>query len=395
LVKIPELKVTSRTSVFTFKGQNVDIPTVAKKLGVAHILEGSVRKAGNRVRITAQLIEAGNDVHLWSETYDRTLDDIFAIQDEIAATVVEQMKISLLGEAPKSDKIDPEAYSLFLQARFLRNQFTFNNLDRMEGLLDRAVAIAVYQKVLDIDPDERSALTRMGWFEMSWNNDLHAAAIYVQQAADQIADVEYRASQCYDMLQALGRTDVNLWVLEKRYEKNPASPHTLTGLAIVYTRIGRFSEAAEMAQLSLDLSPGIERGRQQINYALLRDGRPGEALKAIAMEPNDAYRLESLVMTYHDLGQRSDSETSLEQFLALSDVPAERYAMVYSHIGDKDLAFDWLERVRMTRPIPYTLFLHRQFDNLRNDSRWLPYLESIGQSPAQLAAVDFEFPDVP
>ena len=117
LVKIPELKVTSRTSVFAFKGQIVDIPTVAEKLGVAHILEGSVRKAGNRVRITAQLIEARNDVHLWSETYERTLDDIFAIQDEIAREVVKALQIQLLGEAPIATATNTEAYKLYLRGK--------------------------------------------------------------------------------------------------------------------------------------------------------------------------------------------------------------------------------------------------------------------------------------
>jgi adenylate cyclase len=100
LAKIPELRVTSRSSAFAFKGEKIDIPAVAEKLGVAHILEGSVRKAGNQVRITAQLIEARSDTHLWSETYDRSLDDIFAIQDEIAAAVVAQLKITLLGAPP-------------------------------------------------------------------------------------------------------------------------------------------------------------------------------------------------------------------------------------------------------------------------------------------------------
>ena len=101
LAKVPELQVTSRSSAFAFKGERIDIPEVAQKLNVAHILEGSVRKAGNQVRITAQLIQARSDTHIWSETYDRTLDNIFAIQDEIASEVVAQLKVTLLGEAPK------------------------------------------------------------------------------------------------------------------------------------------------------------------------------------------------------------------------------------------------------------------------------------------------------
>ncbi len=147
LVKIPELKVTSRTSVFSFKGQNVDIPTVAKKLGVAHILEGSVRKAGDRVRITAQLIEAENDVHLWSETYERKLENIFAIQDDIASQIAAALRIPLgitTKQPGHSEKlVSPEAYDLYLRARALHRQ------RGGRGLLE---ALELFQKALDIDP---------------------------------------------------------------------------------------------------------------------------------------------------------------------------------------------------------------------------------------------------
>src|SRR6476620_5958908 len=102
LAKIPQLQVTARTSSFSFKGKETGIPEIARALHVAHVLEGSVRKAGNSVRITAQLIKAGTGTHLWSQTYDRKLDDIFAIQDEIAADVVKQLKVTLLGAAPKA-----------------------------------------------------------------------------------------------------------------------------------------------------------------------------------------------------------------------------------------------------------------------------------------------------
>ena len=118
LVKTSELKVTSRSSVFSLKGQNLDIPTIAAKLGVAHVLEGSVRKAGNRVRITAQLIEAGSDVHMWSETYDRELDDIFAIQDEIAQEVVKALHVQLLGHMLMPEtSTNVEAYQLYLRGK--------------------------------------------------------------------------------------------------------------------------------------------------------------------------------------------------------------------------------------------------------------------------------------
>jgi TolB-like protein len=124
LAKIPELRVISRSSAFSYKGKDVKLAQVARELNVAHILEGSVRKAGNKIRITAQLIEARSDTHLWSETWDRNLDDIFAIQDEISAAVVARLRVTLLDQPPRPRELDPEAYALYLQARHLGRQST-------------------------------------------------------------------------------------------------------------------------------------------------------------------------------------------------------------------------------------------------------------------------------
>src|SRR5881275_3574597 len=140
LAKIPQLQVTARTSSFAFKGKKVGVPEIARTLHVANVLEGSVRKSGNSVRITAQLIKAGTDTHLWSQTYDRKLDDIFAIQDEIAADVVKQLKVTLLGLAPKVRTTDPEAYALYLQAVQLARQGSVEAYKQSDALYRKVVA---------------------------------------------------------------------------------------------------------------------------------------------------------------------------------------------------------------------------------------------------------------
>src|SRR4029077_3788907 len=124
-----------------FKGKEVPIPEIAKVLHVAHVLEGSVRKSGNQVRITAQLIRAVDGYHLWSQTYDRKLDDIFAIQDEISADVVKQLKVTLLGAAPTARTTDPEAYALYLQAVELGRQRTAGAFPQSDALLHKVLAI--------------------------------------------------------------------------------------------------------------------------------------------------------------------------------------------------------------------------------------------------------------
>ncbi|MFB3077036.1 MAG: hypothetical protein ACE1Y4_03425, partial [Lysobacterales bacterium] len=148
LTRIPELRVIARTSSFAYKGKEVSIADIARELNVDHVLEGSVRKSGNQVRITVQLIRANDSSHLWSESYDRTLDNIFAIQDEIAAAVVAQLKVTLLGAAPTVREIDPAAYALFLQARYMAHQGTPEAWEQ---------SLALYEQVLEIYPDYAAA----------------------------------------------------------------------------------------------------------------------------------------------------------------------------------------------------------------------------------------------
>ena len=143
LAQVPELRVIARTSSFSFKGKEVDIAEIARKLNVANVLEGSVRKSGDTLRITAQLVRASDSSHLWSQTYDRQMTDVFKVQDEIAAAVVEELKIKLLGATPKAKTTDPRAYALFLKAREISRQYTAGALEQ---------SIALYKESLAIDP---------------------------------------------------------------------------------------------------------------------------------------------------------------------------------------------------------------------------------------------------
>ena len=152
LAKNPELRVAARTSAFKFKGEKVNLQEIAQKLNVTHVLEGSVRKSGNRVRITAQLINAADGYHLWSETYDRTLDDIFVVQDNIAGAVVKALQVILLRPAlgTNSKQQDPEAYNLTLQGRYFLRQ---------RGQEDFERSIKYFRQSLDRDP----RYVRPGW----------------------------------------------------------------------------------------------------------------------------------------------------------------------------------------------------------------------------------------
>ena len=141
LARIPELRVTSRSSAFYYKNKEFRIADVGRELGVEHILEGSVRRSGNTIRITAQLIEVDSDVHVWSETWDRTFADVFVIQDEIAEAVVSALKIRLLGDTPRSLATVPESYAMYLQSEQLSNLLTKESMQQAEALLVRALEV--------------------------------------------------------------------------------------------------------------------------------------------------------------------------------------------------------------------------------------------------------------
>src|SRR6266550_1768465 len=273
LAKIPQLQVTARTSSFAFKGKEIGVPEIARTLHVAHVLEGSVRKAGNSVRITAQLIKAGTDTHLWSQTYDRKLDDIFAIQDEIAADVVKQLKVTLLGAAPKARTTDPEAYALYLQAVQLGRQFTAEPFQQSDALYRKVLAIdpryapAWYGlarnfgnetgqgllpgkegfaqareaavRALAIDPDYAPAHAQLGWIAMYGDSDLVGAAQHLERAlALDPADLDVLRNSVM-LLAALSRLDEALALEEAAVRRDPVNVTTLFNLGYHQRMAGR------------------------------------------------------------------------------------------------------------------------------------------------------------
>ena len=161
LAQLPQLRVIARTSSFSFKGKGTDVATIGRTLGAAHVLEGSVRKAGDRLRVTAQLIRTGDSSHLWSQTFERELTDIFQVQDEIAGAVVAQLKLTLLGARAKMRKTDPRAYELFLQAMDVARKGQADRQDKMIALLQEALAIdKTRSQIFEIGPLGLMQVTR-------------------------------------------------------------------------------------------------------------------------------------------------------------------------------------------------------------------------------------------
>jgi len=426
LAKIPELRVTSRTSAFSYKGKDIDIPTIAAQLNVAHLLEGSVRKTGNQVRITVQLIEARADTHLWSETYDRTLDNIFATQDEIAARVVEQLKITLLGDAPKVRETDPEAYALYLQARYLGQQSTPDTLEKSIALFEQALAIdpdypaawaglaytyvdqagqglqpfgegyrlarQAANRALALDPGHALAYLDLGTIAMSYDRDLAAAARHYERAlaiepanTDGISDAARLAA-------ALGRMDQAIALAEYAVARDPVNPIGNSNLGLYYGDAGRLDEAIASMRTTLSLSPGFIGAQQFIGTALLQKGEPEPALAAMQNEGLEIWRLIGLVMALHALGQTAASDAILVELIEKYEQEAAyNIAYVLAFRGEADQAFEWLNKAAAYHdPGLSRITSEPLFANIHDDPRWLPFLKSLGKSPEQLAAIEFK-----
>jgi len=426
LAKIPELRVISRSSAFYFKGRNARLAEIARELNVAHILEGSVRKAGNQVRITAQLIEASSDTNLWSETYDRTLDDIFAIQDEIAAAVVDALKLTLLGDAPQAEPTNPEAYALYLQAVHVGNQLSAEALEQSNAMLQQVLAIApnyarawrilarnydaqatrgllpreegialareALNQALAIDRDFAEAHSMLGMFAARYDGDLEAAERHLQYALSLEPKNLIVLSYSAGLLKTLGRLDESVAIQEYDVAHDPLHPVARSTLGWDYLIAGRPDEAIATARTLLMLSPGSVWTHSLLGLALLRKGENEAALKAIQKESDELSRLLSLVMAYHALGQETESDAALAELIGKYKQTWPYFiAAVVAYRGEADRAFAWLEKAATYGDSSLSLIAGETwFSSLYEDPRWLPFLESIGRSPAQLDAIEFK-----
>ncbi len=413
LAKIPELRVTSRSSTFAFKGEKIDIPAVAEKLGVAHILEGSVRKAGNRVRITAQLIEAQSDTHLWSETYDRSLDDIFAIQDEIAAAVVAQLKIALLG-APQADRmINPEAYTLNLKARHFALQRGAENIKKSEEALLQAIelepgyaeawaslAFSYYDQIKfniktyeegvalaenaierakSLGPDQGVVWGIDGFLKKNLGWDWDAAQVAINKAyklEPKQNDIRiWRAS----LANTMGKLDFALELYEQALLDDPLNLSAYSALGLAYRKLQRYDEAIVIFEKQIELKPDYYWAYFNLGKSYLFRGDAEQALLAIEKNPENVNRNVGLVMVYSTLGREAEAVAVLNRMVSeYGEQKPVWIAEAYSWRGQKDEAFDWLEKGLMQRSIGIAYLLgNTAFYPLTDDPRWAELLKKI------------------
>jgi TolB-like protein/lipoprotein NlpI len=413
LARIPELRVAARTSSFSYKGKDTQVPQIADELNVDHVLEGSVRKSGDRVRITVQLIKASDGYHVFSQTYDRTLEDIFAVQDEIASALVDSLRLTILGEQPKSAVVDSEVYALYLKGRYLNNlkgkenwenaimalkealaidpqyapawselsttyRFQFNNalLDRDEGI---KLARDAAEQALALNEELASA-----WISLSYIRSLGAWDWSgAEQAAQKARELEPRNADVLNgvgnIATILGRTDVSISAFEEAAELDPLNQSALNGLGLAYMHSGQFAKAESAFRLLLKLNPQYPWGHANLGTLMLFQGQTREALDEIRKNPENHFRNFREIIVLISLQEGAAADPTVAEYIrSIGQIDPFWAANIHAWRGDVDAAFESLERALEQRNISLTFILSSPFlENLKEDPRWDDLLDRI------------------
>jgi TolB-like protein/class 3 adenylate cyclase len=387
LAKIPGLRVAARTSSFQFKGKNEDLRTVGEKLNVGAILEGSVRRQGSRVRITAQLIKVGDGFHLWSETYDREMNDIFAVQDEIARSVAGSLKVALLGKKtaiPSAQGTNADAYNAYLQGEYFLKRHGKENLEKSLGYYEQAIKLdpgyapawvglaaarsdqadrgylpveegyrkarEAAERALALDANLAEAHAAMGGIKLSYDWDWTGAdASYQRALALEPGNAKFIRNAAV-LAKTLGRLDEALAQDRRAVELDPLSvpAHNTLGIAAYYA--GRLEEAAAAFKKALELNPEFPGTHTDLGQVYLAQRHPQEALAEMERESEPELRLQGQALAYHALGRKKESDVALAELIAKYQAEAAfQIAEVYAFRGEADRALEWLERAYSQR----------------------------------------------
>jgi TolB-like protein len=387
LAKTPGLHVIARTSSFSFKGTTEDIPTIARKLNVANILEGSVRKSGNRLRVTTQLIRAQSGEDFWSETYDRELKDVFQVQDEIAGAVVSALKVSLLGAAPSraTATANTEAYTSFLKCTEARRVETREAIDSAITHCQQAVdldanfapawvqlgdaireqfvgfgmspydearprAYSAIQRALALDPKQAAAHQALAAIYYQMDFDPAAAAAEMQRAIElEPANAGVYWVRGY-IASIQGRFDEALQNLQHARDLDPLDTDVYIQIGNANYRAGKPAEAAAAYRAAVALQPAIGSVHYRLGLVSLAQNDPSAALAEMTQEPDRDFHAVGLPLTLDALGRKGEADAALAnaEHSAASGA-AYQIALIYAARHDADHAFLWLDRAYRQR----------------------------------------------
>jgi TolB-like protein len=418
LAQLPQLRVIARTSSFSFKDKDADVATIAKALDVDHILEGSVRKSGDRLRVTAQLVRASDSTHLWSNTYDRRLTDVFAVQEEIAAAVVNALKVRLLPSQSLTGQFqtaNAQAYNQYLLGiQYLRNM-SQKDSPRALAALRRAVeldplfapayaqlavaefyasewagipgdlpaarqrAFAAAERAIELAPELSDGYAQRGTLRAEINWDWRGAEQDLTRARALDPANDYAQLRHARLLSALGRPDEAIATLQRHLAADPLDANAWAQLAYLKIHSGDLPGALDAAERAVALNPASDLAIGSLATAQLVQGQPQATIDtAAASSPFWRTYLEALA--YHSLGDRAAAERALSTLMADGATGAAyQIASVYGWWGQRELAMEWLERAYENRDGGLALVRQSPFlAGLHDDPRYLALLKKMG-----------------
>jgi eukaryotic-like serine/threonine-protein kinase len=386
LAKNPKLLVISQTSSFFFKGKDVDIKTIASKLNVKNILEGSVQKSGNNLRITANLVSAETDATLWSNTYTSTMSNIFALQDSITGSVAEALDVALLGNkaiAPEQ-KTDPEAYNDYLLGNHFYGFSGKENLEKAADYYGKALAIdpgyapalvnlsgihlslanlgvipkdegysqarEEAEKAIKLNPNLAGAYSRIGWIKMIYDWDWTGADSAYKRGLEMEPGNSAVINGAATLAFILGRFAEAISLVHRLIEINPVSAYGYFNLGYYTFYAGSTDESLAAFKKCLEIYPLYPGVHMHISLDFLDKGKPDSALAEINKENDPMWKTYGLAIVYQALGKKNEADDTLAKFIKENqNGSAYQIAEIYSYRNEKDKAFEWLERAYSQR----------------------------------------------
>ena len=425
LTKIENLKVAARTSAFSFKGKNTNVREIGEKLSVKTVLEGSVRKSGNKLRISVQLVNAADGYHLWSERYDREMQDIFEVQDEIALAVIDALKLKIFGDEKeallKRYTDNPEAYQLYLKGRY---HFA------KRGKLDLELGIEYFQEAIKLDPNFALAYVGIadsydampGFAHLSPHEATPHARAAAQKAVEidpMLAEAHAAMADCfaaYDWnwaeaereykraielnpnaaishfhfalyyLTPMGRMDEAIREMSRALELEPFNLMINANLAGTYLFARQNDKALEQAKKIYELEPNFVAGQFWLGMVYCATGKRDEAIahieKALQSNPTNQLLLMLAGLVYAEAGRKRETEQIVEKFkeMATTQYVVSYYlANIYAALGNKDETFAALEKAFEQRDFHLgALNSLWTMDSLRDDPRFQDLIQRMG-----------------
>jgi serine/threonine protein kinase/Flp pilus assembly protein TadD len=415
LSKNLKLRVTARTSSFSFRGKDFDIQTIAAKLNVKYILEGSVQKAGNNLRISADLVNVETDATLWSNSYDGTLENIFSLQDSISHSVAAALNATLVGKditAPEQQTV-PEAYNAYLLGNHFSNLRDREDLEKAVGYYENALSIdsgyapaweglsqtnsrladngyasldegykkarKEVEKALELDPNLALAYSQLGWIKQYYDWDWKGADESYQKALDLESGNADVLSGAATLAFTLGRFKKAIRLIHRSIKLDPLRIAGYNNLGLFYWYADSMDKSEADFKKALELNPRYPSGHMMLGRIYLFEGKSDSALTEMMKETDPDWRMYGLALVYYAAGKEKEADRILKGFIKkYQNVDAFQIAEIYAYGGNKDKAFDWLRRAYDQRDGGLAQIEgDPMLRNIQNDPRYMLFMQRM------------------